>query len=316
MTHLPPNISPRHYGDLCMKGTIYSSQKCPVCGGAFKFDENRRGLFCQDHPDQRATKGFFVRFGREHTKRFANDFEAALRHLTGLRFKTDEGTFDIRDYQKTTPLAFSTLVQNYLNYKERSNVSLKTMQHIKHVLSLAENDWGNTNIKELGEGEIEDFLFKDFGISDKTRHNYKSVLSAFWTWVVRREKRKSRLEMPVFPDIGYELGWRNITDVETQQAIVEEVKLISYDLNPRIWLGVMLLTVYSKIRPGELIDIQEGHINTSENWIVIPHPKERKPKFIHLLPEHSELIDEIWEPKGMPQMYFFRHLVDSVTRIL
>jgi len=53
----------------------------------------------------------------------------------------------------------------------------------------------------------------------------------------------------------------------------------------------------------------EGHINTSDNWIVFPHPKEGKPKFVHLLPDHARLIDEHWNPKGLPQLFFFRHIV-------
>jgi len=92
------------------------------------------------------------------------------------------------------------LVNKYLNYKTNSGTAVKQQSHIKNVLNKAIEEWGGINIKDIGEGEIEDigegeiedFLFKDFGgISNKTRHNYKSVLSDFWTWVVRREKRKN-----------------------------------------------------------------------------------------------------------------------------
>jgi len=33
-------------GEVCMKGSIYTDEKCPVCGGVFRNDENRNGLFC------------------------------------------------------------------------------------------------------------------------------------------------------------------------------------------------------------------------------------------------------------------------------
>jgi integrase len=298
------------YKGLCMKGSIYSGQKCSICGKPFVYIEVRKGLFCKDHPKQHASGQFYVKFGNGSTKRFGNNFIAAERHLTGLRFKTDEGTFDKRDYQKDRPLAFDNLTKKYLAYKSNGDISAKQLKHYGNVLGKATNDWGSQNIKEIREGEIEDFLFLNFdGISDKTRHNYKSVLSDFWKWVVRREKSKSGLLMPEFPNISYKLGWRTITDVKTQQRIVEEVKRISFAFNPRIWLAIKLLTLYPRIRPGEMISILEGHINTAESWIVIPHPKEGKPKFVHLLSEHSKLIDEHWEPRGLPHLHFFRHIV-------
>ena len=46
--------------------------------------------------------GYQVRFGRKLTKRF-KDLGLAEQFLNGLRFKTYEGMFDIRDYQKDHP---------------------------------------------------------------------------------------------------------------------------------------------------------------------------------------------------------------------
>ncbi len=62
------------------------------------------------------------------------------------------------------------------------------------------------------------------------------------------------------------------------------------------------------VRPGELRNVQEGHINLQEKWIVFPQPRKRDPKFIHLLPQHCELIQSIWPPRALPHIYFFRHL--------
>lgn len=90
---------------------------------------------------------------------------------------------------------------------------------------------------------------------------------------------------------------------------MEEVRRLTYSENPRIWLGVKLLSLYPRVRLGELRNVKEGHINLQENWIVFPHPKEGEPKFIHLLPEHAAIIKELrdMEP-AMPGMFFFRHL--------
>ena len=39
--------------------------------------------------------------------------------------------------------------------------------------------------------------------------------------------------------------------------------------------------------------------------VIIPHPKERKPKTVPLLPEDVNLIKRL--PRGLPDLYFFRH---------
>ena len=81
----------------------------------------------------------------------------------------------------------------------------------------------------------------------------KSCLHDFWSWVVRREMKnhKKTIEMPEFPEIKVDLGWRNITDIETLEAVLEEIKRISYHINPKIWLGIRWLATYIKVRPGE-----------------------------------------------------------------
>src|SRR6056297_977412 len=100
-------------GGICMKGSIHSDQKCPVCGGKFKHFEPR-GMWCQEHPQCMATR-FVVRFGGL-TKRFKN-YELAYRTLTAWRYETDMGKFDPRDYQRANPLGFQTLAERFLNSK-------------------------------------------------------------------------------------------------------------------------------------------------------------------------------------------------------
>ena len=210
--------------------------------------------------------------------------------------------------QKNAPLAFKNLREKYFLGKKKESLAPKHLQQIGYVLDKVGVYWDDMSIKDIAEGEIDDFFKLDHGVGNKTLANWKAVLTNFWGWIVRREKRKSGIEMPEFPDIKYKLGWRNIIDIETQQAIIKEVKRISWDINPRVWLGIKLLSLYPKVRPGEMRNVQEGHINLKERWIVFPQPKERDPKFIHLLPEHCELIDSVWKHKGLPHMFFFRHL--------
>ena len=60
-------------------------------------------------------------------------------------------------------------------------------------------------------------------------------IHAFFVWACKRDKK---LEMPEFPKIGFELEFRNTIGPVDQQAILDELFRISYDLNPKIWIGV------------------------------------------------------------------------------
>ena len=237
--------------------------------------------------------------------------------MNGIRFKTDEGTFDMRDYKKDNPLGFENLSQKWLEIKASSGRRKKTVQSYTNFMNRAVAKWGNRNIKAISDGDIEDLLFdkdwttpKDEIVKNKTRSNMKSCLHEFWSWVVRREKKnnKQTIEMPEFPEIKYELGWRNITDIETLEKILNEIRRISWDTNPKIWLGIKLLSTYIKIRPGEMRMVKERDINLEAGYILIKEPKEgtnNEGKYAFLDDEDIELIRSM--PKGLPDMYFFRH---------
>ena len=289
-----------------MKGSIYTAQKCFQCGRSLRYVEGKGILTCPDHPKVIWRNNCQVRFGREHHKRFTTVDEAE-RHLTFLRVQTDRGEFDQREWAKDQPLSFYSLRKKFHAQKKESGISKKQIQHIAHVLKVAGKSWDRLQVREIAEAEIEDF-FLTLKVSGKTKKNYHAVLHNFWTWVVRREKRRSGLSMPEFPEIKFKLAWRNIVSMDDQATILDEVKRLTFDINPRLWLGIKLLSMYPKVRPAEMLDVKEGHINLKENWILFPDPKEGVPKFIHLLPEHSELIREIRGPKGLPDMYFFRHV--------
>lgn len=72
------------------------------------------------------------------------------------------------------------------------------IRHIKRVLNVAGKGM-------IAEAEIEDF-FDALTVGNRTKKNYLTVLHNFFKRVVRREKRKSRVEMPEFPDISFTLS--------------------------------------------------------------------------------------------------------------
>jgi integrase len=293
-----------------MKGSIYTTQKCYECGKNLRYVEGNGILQCKEHPQYIWTKDCRVKFDQEHIKRFPTVLEAE-RHLTYLRSQTDHGAYDARDWRADQPLSFRSQREKFVLSKKKDGITPKQLRHITYVLEKAGEKWDPMSIKDIAEGEIEDFLDEDHGVGNKTLSNYKTVLHDFWTWVVRREKRKSGIEMPEFPEVKFELGMKKIVSMDDQADIMKELKRITLNENPRIWLGVWLMSWYPKVRPGEMLSLREGHINLSDKWMVFPHPKEKnKPKFINLLPEHIEVIQEIQDmtPTALPEMFFFRHL--------
>ena len=291
-----------------MAGNIYTRQKCFLCGGVLKNDPIRRGCFCPDHPQVAATKSFFVRFPPDIFRNFKL-YHKAEKFLTGLRYKTDEGSFDARDYRASKPMGFANLAEKYLKIK-RVGCGKKHHANLRRYMGRAVGAWGLTNIKELGYAEIEDFLVEQADkkgdlLSDKTRSNIKSCLHDFWAWLVRRRVLQ-KSQMPDFPETPYELGWRKIVDKATQEEIVSEVKRISYHINPKIWLGIRWLSIYIAARPGEIVGLKEEDIDIGMGAMTIPHPKEKKPKIIKFLGDDIELLEKI--PRGLPHLRFFRHV--------
>ena len=283
-----------------MLGSIYSDQRCPVCGGKFKHDGKSK-LFCQKHPDQLATQ-FSVRFKGVH-RRFSN-YDEAQRFLIGLRFKADQGSFDPRDWKRDNPLGFATLADKWLTIKERE-VKPKSYNNLKNYMNRAKEYWEQTNIKEIQYGEIEDFFIEQTDISDKTKANMRSCLHSFWMWLKKRRVLPNA-QIPDFPVITFELGWRKSIDKGTQEKILHEIYQMTYQQNIKIWIGVKWLCTYISLRPLDLINLKEGDIDLKREYLIIPHPsKSNRPKLVPLIAEDIEILGSM--PRGLPKLHFFRH---------
>ena len=146
--------------------------------------------------------------------------------------------------------------------------------HIKRAI-----DWfANTNVKDRGYGQMEDFLKAQRSqsgspVSPKTIHNIKTTLRAFFVWV---SKREAGVSVPQFPEIKFELGWRNVISIEDQDRVLEEVRGLTQNVNREIWLGIYLLATYPKVRPIELINVREIDIDLNLRLITIRHNKKRE----------------------------------------
>ena len=287
-----------------MKGGIYTNDRCPVCSEKLRhFEPN--GVWCPSHPHVRAEQ-LVVRFG-DLTKRFRSEtggYKAAFQFLTGVRFKTTEGSFDIRDYRRDNPLGFANLVDSYLVTKQETKAAYqKYRQRLRH----AKKRWGNRNVKEIGYKEIELLLIelKKEELSSKYRYDILCCLRMFWSWLLKcREINHD--QMPAFPEPKPKINLRKIIRKEIQEKVLEEIYRISWDFNPRIYIGGLFLATSINIRPNELRNIKEKHIDLDMGCILIPHPKEGYPKVLYRIEADIELLRQI--PKGFPERHFFRHL--------
>lgn len=282
-----------------MKGNIYTSQRCPSCGGKMLHDERKHNCVCSKC-NIGASGGYRVKFGRDISKRF-NNYPEAAQFLSGLRFKTVEGSLDKRDYQKENPLGFTTQALKWLSIKEKQ-VCKSTYKNLYRYVQKAAEVFAQTNIKQISNGDVEDFIYADkTAKSEKTRHDLANVLRQFFKWVAAREE----IRVPLVPQVSYELGWRKITDLDTQQAILDEVKRIA---PAKVAFGIELLATYPKLRPADLRRIVEGDYR--DGTIIIKNPTKRKNTFkvLQLLPEHSSLWERFQtEAPALPYVKFFRH---------
>jgi integrase len=280
-----------------MKGNIYA-EKCS-CGGKMVHYERRHNCFCSACGVP-ATKGYIVRFGAKISKRF-NNYPQAAQFLTGLRFKESEGSLDPRDYRSDKPLSFVKQSEKWLSIKEKE-VSKETHRKYTRFMRYANTEWKDRNVKSIGYSDLEDFLSSDRFKSGKYRHDAKSCLNHFFDWLVDREDIKK----PKFPMISFELGWRNFTDLDTQQTIIDEVnRIVPQD---KIAFGIELLASYTSLRPEDLRRLSEGDYNKGILTFRKPTKLKNKSKLVRLLPEHAEQWEKLKKQHPtFPQMPFFRH---------
>ncbi|MGD0169953.1 MAG: site-specific integrase [Smithella sp.] len=297
-----------------MKGGIYTRQRCPICKSLLNH-AIKDSLVCPYHPEIKASR-FIVKF----KKTFLNfkSYREAERYITGLRFKTDEGSYDPRDYQKNNPLGFSNLIEQWFKDKTSESKNRKGEKERKIKPGTKKNYsyykasmcayFGNRNIKELAEDEgfISDYFNSLTEIGNKTKWNYRSALNDFFTWVWRRNKKafmKAQISQPELPEIRFTLGYRKMVSKDIQYNILEEVKRICPNI--KVYLGIKWLCTYIKVRPSEMLSLKEGDINLGTGHLSFPMPKENEWKAVALIPEDIEILNSF--PKALPSMPFFRH---------
>jgi integrase len=284
-------------GGACMKGNIYTAEKCPLCRDKIRYSEDRNGFICSKHPEQIVIpRKCFVRFGRSVMKRFNNLIEAQ-QFLNKLRYETGKEIFDVREYKSGHLLGFETQALKWLNIKKKK-LKPDTYSRMEGSLNRMIEYWRQKNIKTFSMGDFEDYLYDKLDVSNKTRSNVRSYMNDLFTWLSDREE----IPMPKIPKVHFEKGSRDIMGIDDQTRVINEVKKICPHF--RVWLGIKWLATYVSIRPKELRFLKEKEIDMN-GFFMIPHPKEKIPKLVPMIEDDIKLYRSL--PTGMPDLYFFRH---------
>jgi len=255
-------------------------------------------------PKKGQQMGWQVRFGKI-TKRFKlYEKSLAERLLTGLRYETDRGTFDIRDYQHDNPLGFANKVEEFLHSKRL----LKGVKKYEQRLKFAVDIWDNRNVKTIGFADIANLITEltEMGLSSKYRKDIRDCVKMFYRWLWNCGEITYD-QIPKIPTVKVHMAYRNIIDKATQERILEEIKAITA-FNPRIYIGCLFLATYLNVRPGELISIREKDIDLESGRILIrgKNSKTGEQKYILLLAADIQIIKSLGPSFG--NLYFFRHI--------
>jgi integrase len=212
-----------------------------------------------------------------------------------VRFKTDEKTFDDRDYRRDNPLSFANASERYKEHR-KPDIKRSSYRSMSNHFDKAQAYFKDRNVKDLDYADFEDFL-KTLEVGGKTKKNVLTTIEAMYRWLKKRREIK---EVPVFPDVDYELGYRKTIDKETQQAIIDDIK----QHEPfKVWLGIKFLSTYISIRPMELMNVKWSEVDLKNGYIYIPHPKEKKFKSVPILSGDVLLLKGL--PAEMPGMFVF-----------
>jgi len=248
---------------------------------------------------------YIVKFPPNIFRRFESKKEAE-RFLNLLRYKKDIGEFDPREFKEQNIFLFENLALRFISLK-RDIIKPSSLKKIEQNMNKAICYFQGMDVRKIEYAHIEDFLFnlkKTNGepISSKTRANLKSTLHDFFTWL---NKSKYIKELPEFPTFKVTMKKRKVIRKELQEQVLDEIYKRSFHLDPKIWFACKLLCTYPAIRPTELINLKEKHVDLQRRVLIFPNPKEGRPKEVPLLDEDVEIFKQF--PKGLPNLFFFRH---------
>jgi hypothetical protein len=157
---------------------------------------------------------------------------------------------------------------------------------------------------KLGCVQPGDVLKAHRALSSKERANMLSAYHDFFVWL---KNCKFIPDLPSMPTIKVTLGMRKILTKQDQFDLLDEIKKITYHINPKVWLGIKWMATYPSLRPCDFTNMKEGHIDVRLKQFRIPDAsKDSGFRIIPLIDEDVQIVEGM--VRGLPEMCFFRHV--------
>lgn len=292
----------RERGDFCMKGGVYTKERCPVCGKNFKRFEN--DLMCPTH-QTRPRKLYIQLYSRELSKYINlfsdsrgipfSSYEQAYRILTKIRAEIDARVFDPSRYvtQKLKPLQFNNWSTRWLQNKEteaeKKIISPSYLKELRRFISTFQNFFNQTDIRDIGTRQVIDFYLSLKG-SPKYIIN---ILSCLHKMLSDALDWGDIGKMPKFPKIqAPEPDFKTI-DLDQQDAVVQKI-------NEPMDRAYILFTAREMVRPSETralcwddLDFKHDRVVIRRHFSLNELRETTKTKRIKVLPLDGDVKDSL-----------------------
>jgi integrase len=256
---------------LCMKGGIYTKEKCPICREKFERGEN--GLLCFRH-QTRPKKLFIKLYSREFKKPVSiysdsrgnsfSSYEQGNRILTKIRAEIDAGSFDISRYvpQKLRPLRFRNWSSAWLERRkieaEKKLIAPSYLKELKRFVQMFQDYFKDEDIRDIGTKKVNDFYLTLKG-SPKYIFN---ILSCFHKMLSDAFDWDEIKKIPKFPKIVVPEPDFEIINLDEQDAVIEKIK-------EPMDKAYILFTAREMVRPSETRALFWEDLDFKHNQVVI-----------------------------------------------
>jgi integrase len=287
----------RERGEFCMKGAVYTKEKCPVCGG--KFQKTEEDFVCPAHLTR--PRRVYIQLYSEELHKHINicsdsrgipfsSYEQADRILTKIRAEIDAGSFDVTRYvaQKLKPLRFINWSENWLQGKEvevqKGRLSPSYQKELRRFVKLFQDHFGETDIRDVTSKAVHSF-YQSLDGSPKTVSNIMSCLHA----MLSDAKKFGDIGIiPAFPKINVPESDIRTIDLDLQDKIVNAIA-------DQMDHAYILFTAREMVRPSETralwwedIDFKHDRVTIRRHFSLNELRATTKAKQIKILPLDAE----------------------------
>ncbi len=303
-------------GDLCMKGGIYTKERCPVCGGKFVRTEN--DLLCPIH-QTRPRRFYLVLYSKElgkHMKLYSDSrgtpfssYEQVNRILTKIRAEIDAGSFDPSRYvpMKLRPLQVTNYAKKWLKDREteveKRVLSPSYLKELRRFVRIFQEHFGSMDIRDIGTRRVKEFYLSLQGSPKYT----SNVLSALHKMMTDALDYGDISTMPKFPEFEIpEADFRTI-DLDQQHQIISLIQ----DPMDRAYV---LFTARQMVRPSETralfwedLDFKHDRVTIRRHFSLNELRETTKSKRIKILPLNIEVRDTLLKlPRHIRSPFVFQ----------